>query len=69
MICLEYLFPKVIKGGLIILDDYHVWDGCSKALHDYLSKYKCSERIMDAYHFLYPKGKGAKLTGCFLIKN
>lgn len=58
MVCLEHLFPLVIPGGLIILDDYYAWDGCSKALHDYLSKHKRSERIKQAY-----------TSGCFLIKN
>ena len=57
MVCLEHLFPKVATGGLIILDDYYSWDGCSKALHDYLSKYKRPERIIQAYSW-----------GCYLIK-
>ncbi|WP_170167441.1 TylF/MycF/NovP-related O-methyltransferase [Amphritea balenae] len=39
------LFSQVKKGGLIIIDDYHTWDGCSKAVHDYLSKNCCEERI------------------------
>lgn len=57
MVCLEHFFPKVVTGGLIILDDYYVWDGCSKALHDYLSKYKLSEKISFAY-----------TSGCYLVK-
>jgi O-methyltransferase len=60
--CLEYLFPKVQKGGLIILDDYYVWDGCSKALHDYLSEYKREEKIANAYSVK------SQFTGCYLIK-
>ncbi len=47
MICLEQLFPKVKKGGLIIFDDYNIWDGCSKAVHDYLSKTKSKSRIFN----------------------
>jgi O-methyltransferase len=69
MTCLEAFFDKVAKGGLIILDDYYVWDGCAKALHDFLAKYKKSERIMEAYSYGFPNGKGIKLTGCYLIKN
>ena len=38
MDCLNNLFPKVAKGGIVIVDDYYVWDGCSRAVHDYLSK-------------------------------
>lgn len=43
--CLEYLFPQVVTGGLIIIDDYHTWDGCTRAVHDYLSTNKLPLRI------------------------
>lgn len=42
---LDALFPLVNKDGLIIIDDYYIWDGCSRAVHDYLSKMGRSERI------------------------
>jgi len=45
MECMENLYPKVVKGGLVIMDDYCLWEGFSKAIHDYLSKYKLPERI------------------------
>jgi O-methyltransferase len=58
MQCLEFLYPKVVKGGLIILDDYYTWDGCARAVHDYLSKYSLPHRIYE-------------LDGgnCYIIKN
>lgn len=43
--CLENLFPSVAVGGIIIIDDYYVWEGCTKAVHDYLSKEKRPENI------------------------
>lgn len=43
--CLDTLMPKVNTGGLIIIDDYHAWDGCAKAVHDHLSETKSSSRI------------------------
>lgn len=43
--CLQHLFPKVTNGGIIILDDYYTWDGCAKAVHDYLSQSKSPSRI------------------------
>jgi O-methyltransferase len=43
--CLVNLYPKVVKGGVIIIDDYYMWDGCSKAVHDYLSQIKSASRI------------------------
>jgi O-methyltransferase len=48
-ICLDYLFDSVTAGGLIILDDYYAWDGCSKAIHDFLSLNSKTERI-NSYH-------------------
>jgi O-methyltransferase len=45
MTCLDGLFDHVAPGGLIVLDDYYAWDGCSRAVHDFLSKRKATERI------------------------
>jgi O-methyltransferase len=45
IICLQYLFEKVAEGGLIIIDDYYTWDGCSRAVHDFLSSRSARERI------------------------
>ena len=48
--CLEHLFPRVQKNGIIIIDDYYDFEGCSKAVHDYLSKKKRSECIRQFIH-------------------
>jgi O-methyltransferase len=45
MTCLTEYYPKVVSGGLILIDDYNFWEGCSKAVHDYLSKNNLSDRI------------------------
>lgn len=44
-ICLEQLYPQVADNGIIIIDDYHFWDGCTKAVHEYLYKNNLSDRI------------------------
>lgn len=36
MSCLERIFPNLVSGGCIILDDYHDWGGCRKATDEYL---------------------------------
>lgn len=51
--CFENFFPKVKKGGLILLDDYYTWDGCSRAVHDYLSKNQRTERILNFENVYY----------------
>lgn len=45
MICLEKFWDSVIPGGIILIDDYYDWLGCSRAVHDFLSKRKAAERI------------------------
>lgn len=37
-ICLENLYDAVTPGGVIILDDYTEWEGCTRAVNDFLSK-------------------------------
>lgn len=34
--CLQRVFPKLVVGGSMILDDYHDWGGCRKATDEYL---------------------------------
>lgn len=45
IICLRYLYPKLAMNGMLLIDDYFTWDGCSRALHDYLSEIKSTSRI------------------------
>lgn len=45
MTCLTNLYDQVTKGGIIILDDYYAWEGCSKAVHDFFSERELSVRI------------------------
>ncbi len=35
---LEYLFPRLVKGGIIIIDDYGHWQGCKKAVDEYIDR-------------------------------
>jgi O-methyltransferase len=37
---LEMFAPLVTDGGVIIIDDYYTWSGCTQAVHDYLSRTK-----------------------------
>jgi O-methyltransferase len=46
MTCLTHLFNRVAERGIIIIDDYYTWDGCSRAVHDFLSSNKLTERIL-----------------------
>jgi O-methyltransferase len=37
---MEVLFPRLAKGGVILIDDYGAWKGCKKAVDEYLSAHK-----------------------------
>jgi O-methyltransferase len=45
MVCLEYLFPKVSKGGIVIIDDYAL-PGARKAFSEYIWKNKIEARLI-----------------------
>ena len=48
-ICLKQLSPYVVKGGIIIIDDYYTWEGCTKAVNQFLFE---SDRVMEGRQFL-----------------
>jgi hypothetical protein len=50
LICLEQLMPLVSEGGVVIIDDYYAWDGCARAVHDYLSRHDLPYRIRSLFN-------------------
>jgi O-methyltransferase len=32
---LENFAPRVVPGGLVIIDDYYYWQGCTRAVNEY----------------------------------
>jgi O-methyltransferase len=36
-VCLENLYPHVAPGGIAIIDDYYNWDGCARAVNEFLA--------------------------------
>jgi O-methyltransferase len=34
---MEHLFPRLVKGGILIIDDYGHWQGARKAVDEYLA--------------------------------
>ena len=45
-VCLEYLYPKVSKGGYVVIDDFGTLDGCRKAVLDYLAEHDLNPIII-----------------------
>ena len=36
-VCMENLYPLVAPGGIVIVDDYYTWDGCARAVNEFIS--------------------------------
>ena len=37
MTCLQRIEPHLVRGGVLVLDDYAAWSGCRKAVDDYFA--------------------------------
>jgi O-methyltransferase len=35
---MEHLFPRLVPGGVLIVDDYSHWQGCRRAVDEYLER-------------------------------
>ncbi|HEX8075984.1 MAG TPA: TylF/MycF/NovP-related O-methyltransferase [Thermoleophilaceae bacterium] len=47
-LCLDTFYDQVSRGGIVILDDYYVWDGCAIAVHEFLGRRALAHRIQAA---------------------
>ena len=45
MQCLEKFWDRLLPGGLLLIDDYYAWEGCTKAVHAFLAQRGASEPI------------------------
>ena len=48
---LVHLFPRLSSGGILIIDDYHAWEGCRKAVDEYFDSIGITfDRVPGAGH-------------------
>lgn len=44
---IQLLYPKLSAGGYCIVDDYHAFDDCKRAIEEYRQQYGIQERIQE----------------------
>ena len=49
LLALETLFKYLAHDGIVIIDDYYAWDGCSLAVHDFLSRHHLTARLTQKF--------------------
>jgi O-methyltransferase len=52
-LALDTLYDRVVPGGFVVLDDYNFWEGCNRALADFLD-----ERQLTHITLYYPNRSG-----------
>lgn len=45
-VCLDWFYPRISKGGYVLIDDYYVLDGCRRAVDDYRSEHEITATIL-----------------------
>lgn len=57
-VILELLFPKIVRGGVLIIDDYGVFPGETQAVDEY---FKDKDVVIQKFPFC--------MTPCYILKN
>jgi asparagine synthase (glutamine-hydrolysing) len=47
-VCLERIIPRLVTGGSVIVDDYHDWSGCRRAVDGYFAAHVVDVKMDDA---------------------
>ncbi|HUZ74767.1 MAG TPA: TylF/MycF/NovP-related O-methyltransferase [Stellaceae bacterium] len=45
LLCLEKFWGRLMPGALMLIDDYYDWEGCTKAVHEFLARRGAVEPI------------------------
>lgn len=57
-VILELLFPRIVRGGVLIIDDYGVFPGETKAVDEY---FQDKDVVINKFPFC--------MTPCYIVKN
>ena len=55
---LDYLYPYLNVGGVVIIDDFTDWEGAFRAVHDFRKKYSIVTPIVQVFHKAGEQARG-----------
>jgi O-methyltransferase len=58
--CLRNLYPFVSPDGVVVVDDYYAWDGCARAVHEFLFEQQENLRIRQIWNRVCVLVKGRR---------
>jgi O-methyltransferase len=55
-ICLDHFYDRIVKGGVVIIDDYWTYEGCRRAVDEFMEErsltyFKCYSRPQTRFFF------------------
>jgi len=58
-LCLEAFYDRVSPGGSIAFDDYGRWEGCTRAVDEFLAARGLQDRLVSGHYLVKPAARGA----------
>jgi O-methyltransferase len=55
-LCLQTFWDSIAPGGCVVFDDYHLWEGCDRAAHEFLEQRGLCRELAElrrTRHFLH----------------
>jgi O-methyltransferase len=59
-LCLETFYDRVAPGGYIVFDDYGRWEGCTRAVDEFLSARGLRDQLVDGHYLVKSAGRGVR---------
>ena len=59
-LCLDTFYDRVSPGGCIVFDDYGRWEGCTRAVDEFLSARGLRDRLVGGHYVVKPAEGGVR---------
>jgi O-methyltransferase len=59
-LCLETFYDRVSPGGCVVFDDYGRWEGCTRAVDEFLAARGLRDQLVDGHYLVRPTERGVR---------